>query len=386
MAAPRERTKYPGIYKRGARYSFPYTDPQGKQRWGTARTLAEAREAKAAMTADVIRGEYRALSKITFGEYAPEWLRTYTGRTRRGIRAETLADYARALGIAPDGTPTGLGAVAYFGRMKLSEIEPRTVKGYATKIASTGAAKDTVRLALAPVKALLATAVEEGLIRSNPSAGLRLIQPREDAPERRVKALTQTELKALIEATPEPWRLTVELLAQTGLRISEALALTWGDVDFGRRRIRVERRLRGGKIGPLKSGYARREVPISVGMGQALWRARGLASDNDPMFSGRGSRALDRGQVYRVVKLAAKEAAVPWAGLHTLRHTCATLAFKAGWNAKQVQMLLGHHSPAFTLATYVHLLPEDLPEPTFIDATLETLSEVEKGVASAALR
>lgn len=30
-------------------------------------------------------------------------------------------------------------------------------------------------------------------------------------------------------------------------------------------------------------------------------------------------------------------------------------------------MWLGHHSPAFTLATYVHLLPEDLPDPVFLD-------------------
>jgi hypothetical protein len=38
-----------------------------------------------------------------------------------------------------------------------------------------------------------------------------------------------------------------------------------------------------------------------------------------------------------------------------------------GLNAKQVQLWLGHHSPAFTLATYVHLLPDDLPEVAFLD-------------------
>jgi hypothetical protein len=125
MAAPRVKTKYPGIYKRGSRYSFPYTDPQGRQRWGSARTLAEAREAKAAMTADVTRGEYRVMSKTTFGDYAGEWGRTYTGRTRRGVRSETMVDYRRALGIDSDGNATGSGAVAYFGRMRLTEIEPQ---------------------------------------------------------------------------------------------------------------------------------------------------------------------------------------------------------------------------------------------------------------------
>ena len=78
------------------------------------------------------------------------------------------------------------------------------------------------------------------------------------------------------------------------------------------------------------------------------------------------------------MKAAAKRAGVPWAGLHTLRHTCATMLFRsteqggAGANAKQVQMWLGHHSPAFTLATYVHLLPDDLPEPAFLDTIPST--------------
>ena len=41
------------------------------------------------------------------------------------------------------------------------------------------------------------------------------------------------------------------------------------------------------------------------------------------------------------------------------------MLFRSGWNAKQVQMVLGHHSPAFTLGTYVHLIPDDLLEPVF---------------------
>ena len=44
------------------------------------------------------------------------------------------------------------------------------------------------------------------------------------------------------------------------------------------------------------------------------------------------------------------------------------MLFRHGLNAKQVQMWLGHHSPAFTLSTYVHLLPDDLPDPAFLDA------------------
>jgi hypothetical protein len=49
------------------------------------------------------------------------------------------------------------------------------------------------------------------------------------------------------------------------------------------------------------------------------------------------------------------------------RHTCATILFRRGWNAVQVQRWLGHHKPSFTLDTCVHLLDEDVPEPSFFD-------------------
>ena len=57
--------------------------------------------------------------------------------------------------------------------------------------------------------------------------------------------------------------LLVRLLAYTGTRISEALALTWADIDLGRRRIKIERRIYRGKVGPTKTSYGRREIRIS---------------------------------------------------------------------------------------------------------------------------
>jgi integrase len=65
----------------------------------------------------------------------------------------------------------------------------------------------------------------------------------------------------------------------------------------------------------------------------------------------------------RVLGPACAEASVEWAGFHTFRHTVASRLFAAGRNAVQVQRWLGHHSPSFTLDTYVHLLDDDLGEP-----------------------
>src|SRR5215472_15890016 len=125
------KTSTPGIYKPGGRYVVVFRDPHGKQRKRSAKTLAEARDLKAALTADVKRGEYRALSKVTFGDYAAEWIVSYSGRTSGGIRPETVADYRRRLGLDRDCEPTGDGAIEFFGRMQLAAIEPRDLKRYA---------------------------------------------------------------------------------------------------------------------------------------------------------------------------------------------------------------------------------------------------------------
>ena len=262
------RTGTPGIYRKGSRYVVVFRDPSGRQRKRFARTLAEARALKSSLSADVARGEFTALSKVTFAEYAPQWLSSYRGRTRRGIRPETLAAYAGELGYvrADDGSwqpiDPARGALKFFGSRQPAQIEPTDVKRYAAEVESRGVKANTVRLAVAPLKALLATAVEDRLIRWNPSLGLRLTNAAadtgDDGEETHAKALTQDELRGLLAATGEDRRLLVRFLALTGLRISEALALTWADLDLGRREVKVRRRLVQGRLAPPKSRFARR--------------------------------------------------------------------------------------------------------------------------------
>jgi integrase len=377
VTAKLDRTATPGIYKRGSRYCVVFRDPLGKQRKRSARTLAEARDLKASLTADIARGEYRAVSKVTFAEYAPEWIRTYAGRTSRGVRDATRNDYGRRLGLDGHGQPLvekgrqPTGALAYFGRVQLAAIEPRHIKAYAQQLASRGLAPNTVRLHLAPVKALLATGHEEGLIRANPAAGLRLAVGRvEEAEEEHVKALTEEELGKLLEAIPPEWRLFFEFLAHTGMRIGEIIALRWRDLDLSRRRVHVRRRYYRGTFDSPKSRYGRRDVPLSQRLAKEL-ELRFMFEDNveNLVFPSAAGTVLDASNLMaRVLKPAARKAGVPWASFHTFRHTCATRLFRRGGYAVQVQIWLGHHSPAFTQAVYVHLLSSDLPDGDVLDA------------------
>jgi integrase len=398
MAAKREATKYPGIFKRGSRYQYIYRDRHGRQRSGSAATLAEARAAKAAATTDVRRGEHRALSRVSFTEYAPMWITTYRGRTARGVGPVTLGQYRKALGLDDDGKPTADGAVAYFGRMLLTEIGAPELRAYADHVAlrprrrkrrgdDGPLSSTTVRLALAPVKALLATAHEDGLIRSNPAAGLRNLLPADMArAEEVVRAMTDEELAGVLTHLPNRWKLFFGFLAETGVRIGEGVEVRWQDINLGTHWLSVDRSFYRGRVG-LPKGQRTRRVRLSERMARELWTLRKQTkATNDALVftSEKGQRIDQSNTMSRVLKPAAVAAGVgEWVGFHTFRHTCATVLFRSGWNAAQVCRHLGHSDPGFTLRRYVHLLDTDVPEPCILDA-LSRDSEVATRAAESA--
>jgi integrase len=88
-----------------------------------------------------------------------------------------------------------------------------------------------------------------------------------------------------------------------------------------------------------------------------------VGGEEDLVFADTRGGYLHVGNLRRRVLMPAREEAdLAWVGFHSFRHTCASRLFKAGRNAVQVQRWLGHHSAAFTLARYVHLLEGDLGE------------------------
>ncbi len=371
-----KKTKVPGVYARGNRYVVTYRDRQGRQHKKFARTLSEARDLKATLRADVVRGEHRQLSSARFDEYAREWIHSYGGRTSRGLREETREDYRTRL---------EQDAIPFFGSTRLCDIEPQHIKALARKIGERGVRPNTVRLQLAPLKALMATAHEEGDLRVNPCAGLRLAQTQpadtEEVDSDDVKALADDELARLLVEIHPSWRLFFEFLVHTGLRISEAIELRWADVDLERRRVSVRRRYYRGKVRKPKSRYGRRDLRLTEQMGASLRDLRDApqGSADDLVFKAEQGGRIDQSNLMaRVLKPAAVRAglgqwvgqpkrAESWVGFHTFRHTCATMLFRNGWNGVQVQRWLGHHKASFTIDTYVHLLDGDISEPSFFD-------------------
>lgn len=164
-------------------------------------------------------------------------------------------------------------------------------------------------------------------------------------------------------------RLMFELLAATGVRRSELLAIEGrhlalvGDRPHLKVRQRIRRRRGEGLvIGPFKSRHARRDLPIPIELADRLGALRTPA--DALVFTTSSGTALDPDNLHeRVLSPACAEAGAEWAGFHTFRQTVASRLFAAGRNAVQVQRWLGHHSPSFTLDTYVHLLDGDLGVP-----------------------
>lgn len=113
MAKPATtKTSVPGVYRRGERYLYAYR-ADGRQRWGSAATLDQARRGKRQAEADADRGELFELSRVGFGDYAREWVIVYQGRTSNGFRESTRRAYRQMLEARSSPTSTQTAACVW---------------------------------------------------------------------------------------------------------------------------------------------------------------------------------------------------------------------------------------------------------------------------------
>jgi integrase len=385
MSAKLEKTSEKGIYRRhrkecprSGRCKCSYVvvwRHRNRQHKETFRTYQEAREAKGARAA----GESRPASRERFSGYARAWIDSYRGRTERGIGDRTRASYGRDLENH---------AIPFLGSYKLGEIEPPDVRAFVVHLEGKGMRPGAVRRALAPVRALFATAVEDGALPANPAREVR-VGGRRDDDGREVRALTRAELGRLLAELPDHYVPFFGFLAHTGLRISEAIGLQWRDVKFGDKpRIEVRRQDYRGDVGKLKTNAARRDLPLSPGTARRLWAGRRTRRSTDRVFVTPSGTPIMDGNLRRNVLVPSTERAGlgrhdadgewrTWVGFHTFRHTCASLLFVGGEDGenrkdiKQVAAWLGHSDPSFTLRTYIHLMDDGIGDADFLDEAVK---------------
>jgi len=311
------------------------------------RTLDLAREAKGDRTGT---NREAPRSRRPFDEYAREWVANCQGRTVRGFDDDTRKSYEAALDA---------WAIPHFGATRLRDIDRGDVKNLITKMQRKGLAPATIARYLAPVRALLSDAVEDGDLAANPALKLAInAKTRGTRPtSERVKVMTRAELGAVLAAIPEQHRPIFEVMAGTGCRISEALGLKWRDLGENGSTLRIERQWYRGTLKPnTKTEAGARTVDLSPDLAAKLWQ---LGADaTGPMFTTRtGQRPSDR-NLRRILDAAAKRAGVVGVTHHTFRHTHGSMLLDQGWTIPEVSERLGHANPMITAEVYSHVMPE----------------------------
>lgn len=283
---------------------------------------------------------------MLFCDYYKQWINVYK---EGAIRPVTMSKYNMAhqwlLKLAPDLSISELDRISYQKILNeyAEEYEHQTTMDFHHH-----------------VKCAILDAVDEGLIPRDPTrkAIIKGKKPR----EKKQKFLNQFELHKLIEDLdlgPEvSWDWFILLVAKTGMRFSEALALTPRDFDFSRQILTISKtwdyKGNGGFL-PTKNQSSVRKIQIDwLTVMQFAGLVKKLPED-EPIFA--------KGKIYNstlngILERHCKNAGIPVISIHGLRHTHASLMLFAGVSIASVARRLGHASMTTTQKTYLHIIQE----------------------------
>jgi integrase len=178
--------------------------------------------------------------------------------------------------------------------------------------------------------------------------------------------LTTEQLGDLLHFTSATYRPVVSVLAWTGLRVSEALGLTWADVDLsaGVLHVTAQRGPDGDRV-PCKTSASVRDVPMPPALVREL---RALQGGGNVVRMGAALMfpTLKRRGVHQAIERAAKRAGIDPAsgrsciGAHDLRHTYCSNAVQSGIPIPVVAKLAGHRDSRMLVERYAGVVGEDL--------------------------
>ncbi|MCQ2011303.1 site-specific integrase [Sporolactobacillus sp. STSJ-5] len=224
------------------------------------------------------------------------------------------------------------------------------------------------------LKGAVLDAVDEGLIDRDPTrkAIIKGKTPREKKP----KYLNQFELQTLLTnlnlQTEVNWDWFIMLVAKTGMRFSEALALTPKDFDFAHQTLSISKtwdyKGEGGFL-PTKNQSSVRKIQVDwQTVIQFSELIKGLPEDKPIFIHGK----VYNSTVNDVLTRHCKHSKLPIISVHGLRHTHASLLLFAGVSIASVARRLGHASMTTTQKTYLHIIQE--LENKDVDLVMRSLS------------
>jgi integrase len=184
--------------------------------------------------------------------------------------------------------------------------------------------------------------------------------------KKQVKPFSRDELRAILEGFRvrcAHYRPFVAFLMATGCRLSEGIGLQWKDIDFGRGTLTI-----GESLSILRSGngYKRLRKETKKGTTRTLGISGPLGALLGSLGPSKGLEALvflspkghhiGTSALRDKWRLVLKDAGIPYRGLHTLRHTCLSMALEEGTSLTGVAYLAGHRTVQMVISTYGHLI------------------------------
>ena len=245
------------------------------------------------------------------------------------------------------------------GHLRIGAVRRRDVQELVDLLRVRGLAPSTVHNKLDVLRVTFRHALRRDEVSVDPCTNLDLPAVRPKA--RRVA--DPVRAGALLDALPEFERALWAMLFYAGLRVGEARALRWSDVNFEDDELHIRRGWDDveGELDDPKTEAGRRVIPLT-GRLRAELRRHKLATgrgDHELVFGRTPSEAFDRATMRRRARRAWKTAQLEPLTPHECRHTCASYLIAAGVNDMQLTRYIGHTDVRTTKSIYGHLFPDD---------------------------
>lgn len=295
-----------------------------------------------------------------FYKYYEKWIEVYKDGA---IRNSTMQKYRLTLKWLKEIAPT----------LKINEINRITYQEILNKYAENHERQSTMDFHH-QLKASILDAVDEGLINRDPTrkAIIKGKAPR----TKKEKYLNQFELQKLISdlnlGSEINYDWLIYLIAKTGLRFSEALAVTPDDFDFPHQTLNIEKTWNykeSGGFEPTKNKSSERKVQLDwQTVIQFSELIKGLPNE-EPIFI---NSKIYNSTINDILRRHCLNIEIPVITIHGLRHTHASILLYAGVSIASVAHRLGHASMSTTQKTYLHIIQE--LENTDIDKIMRALT------------
>ncbi|MGA2754982.1 MAG: site-specific integrase [Terracidiphilus sp.] len=316
---------------------------------GTVAELPTIRDAKQAL--------YDRLRKVNSGEFRPQAVWTF----RRFVEDRWKPEIFPTLKFSSQKfyenmIDAHLNPV--FGDTQLRQITKDAVQSFLNAKARSGLSWKTVKHVRTAFGTIIEAAVRDEFLADNPVRRTRL--PRR-GPVQEKDPIDTEKVKELIGKLAEPSRSIVALLATTGLRIGELLALRWQDVDLHNGNLAVRQTVYEGHFDEPKTKRSKRQIPLAPQTVEIFAALKpNDAAPSALVFSARNGSPLSRRNLLnRQLKPVCKALKLRGANWHWLRGVHATLLDSVGAPIGTTQALLGHESAETTKGFYIRSVSSD---------------------------